>query len=95
MARTKRLPQINFQVIEPMKLLYDEAKASGHWVTRFCAAGFLWMVEDPDFRQRARKTRCEAALEVAGEASELSGGKKRQNALDPSDFAQQLLAHRR
>lgn len=53
MARAKRLPQINFQVIEPMKLLYDEAKASGHWVTRFCAAGFLLMVEDPDVRQRA------------------------------------------
>jgi len=53
MARAKRLPQINFQVIEPMKLLYDEAKASGHWVTRFCAAGFLMMVEDPGLRQRA------------------------------------------
>ncbi len=49
----KRKPQINFQVNEPMKLLYDEAKESGHWVTRFCAAGFLLMVEDPGARARA------------------------------------------
>ncbi len=50
---TKRKPQINFQVDEPMKLLYEEAKASGHWVTRFCTAGFLLMVHDPKARQRA------------------------------------------
>lgn len=49
----KRKPQINFQVDEPMKLLYDEAKESGHWVTRFCAAGFLLMVEDPAARAKA------------------------------------------
>jgi hypothetical protein len=49
----KRKPQINFQVDEPMKDLYDEAKASGHWVTRFCAAGFLLMVEDAAARARA------------------------------------------
>jgi hypothetical protein len=48
-----RKPQINFQVEEPLKLLYDEAKAQGHWVTRFCAAGFLLMVEDPTARQHA------------------------------------------
>jgi hypothetical protein len=48
----ERRPQINFQVDEAMKLLYEEAKISGHWVTRFCAAGLLLMVEDP--RQRVR-----------------------------------------
>ncbi len=50
---TKRKPQINFQVDEPMKILYDEAKICGHWVTRFCAAGLLMMVEDPRARVRA------------------------------------------
>ncbi len=50
---TQRKPQINFQVDDAMKLLYEEAKASGHWVTRFCAAGFLLMVEDPAARERA------------------------------------------
>lgn len=49
----KRKPQINFQVDESMKLLYEEAKAAGHWVTRFCAAGFLLMVEDSEQRARA------------------------------------------
>jgi hypothetical protein len=49
----KRKPQINFQVEEPMKLLYEEARFNGHWVTRFCAAGFLAMVEDPRLRVRA------------------------------------------
>jgi hypothetical protein len=49
----KRKPQINFQVEEPMKLLYEEAKISGHWVTRFCSAGLLLMVEDPAVRLRA------------------------------------------
>jgi hypothetical protein len=48
----KRKPQINFQVDEAMKTLYEEAKISGHWVTRFCAAGLLLMIEDP--RQRVR-----------------------------------------
>jgi hypothetical protein len=46
----KRRPQINFQVDEPMKLLYEEAKLAGHWVTRFCAAGLLMMVENPRIR---------------------------------------------
>jgi hypothetical protein len=36
-----------------MKILYEESKACGHWVTRFCAAGFLLMVEDPGIRLRA------------------------------------------
>ena len=49
----KRKPQINFQVNEPMKILYEEAKICGHWVTRFCAAGLLMMVEDPRSRVRA------------------------------------------
>lgn len=49
----KRRPQINFQVNEAMKYLYEEARAQGHWVTRFCAAGFLLMVEDPRARARA------------------------------------------
>ena len=48
-----RKPQINFQVDEPMKHLYEEAKAAGHWVTRFCAAGLLLLVEDPRVRMRA------------------------------------------
>lgn len=50
---TRRKPQINFQVDDAMKLLYEEAKESGHWVTRFCAAGFLLMVEDGAARARA------------------------------------------
>lgn len=48
-----RRPQINFQVDPAMKMLYEEAKLSGHWVTRFCAAGLLLMVEDPVIRMRA------------------------------------------
>ena len=48
-----RKPQINFQVDPSMKTLYEESKACGHWVTRFCAAGFLLMVEDPATRLRA------------------------------------------
>ena len=49
----QRNPQINFQVPPNMKILYQEARACGHWVTRFCAAGFLLMVEDPRVRLRA------------------------------------------
>lgn len=49
----KRRPQINFQVDEPMKLLYEEARAAGQWVTRLCAAGLLLMVERPDLRREA------------------------------------------
>lgn len=50
---TGRRPQINFQVPESMKALYDEVRACGHWATRWCAAGFLLMVERPDLRVRA------------------------------------------
>lgn len=57
MARTQRAPmrkpQINFQVSEPLKALYDEAKAGGHSVARLCAAGLLLMVSDPAARQEA------------------------------------------
>ncbi|MEW6251260.1 MAG: hypothetical protein AB1716_11475 [Planctomycetota bacterium] len=49
----KRKPQINFQVDEGMKLLYEEAKISGHLVTRLCAAGLLLLVEEPQTRLRA------------------------------------------
>jgi hypothetical protein len=48
-----RRPQINFQVDEAMKMLYEEARVSGHWVTRLCAAGLLLMVEDAGARVRA------------------------------------------
>ncbi len=48
-----RRPQINFQVAESMKTLYLESRAAGHWVTRFCAAGLLLMVEDPVIRMHA------------------------------------------
>jgi len=50
---TARKPQINFQVSPSMKLLYEEAKAGGHWVTRLCAAGFLYMVTNPRARREA------------------------------------------
>jgi hypothetical protein len=49
----ERKPQINFQVDEPMKLLYEEAKIYGHFVTRLCAAGLLALVEDAQLRRRA------------------------------------------
>jgi hypothetical protein len=48
-----RRPQINFQVDRALKRLYEETKEQGHWVTRFCAAGFLLMVEDPAARAQA------------------------------------------
>lgn len=49
----ERRPQINFQVDQALKYLYEEARAQGHWVTRFCAAGLLLMVEDPRARTKA------------------------------------------
>ncbi len=49
----KRRPQINFQVDEPMKVLYEEAKNAGQWVTKLCAAGLLLMVENPRLRLEA------------------------------------------
>lgn len=62
----ERRPQINFQVDESMKLLYEEAKANGHWVTRLCAAGLLLMVEDPEARQRACNRLIEWEARFAG-----------------------------
>lgn len=53
MAARSRKPQINFQVEDPMKQLYEETKARGITATRLCAAGFLLMVEDAAARQRA------------------------------------------
>lgn len=50
-----RKPQINFQVDESLKLLYDEVRIAGHWVTRWCAAGLLMMVEHPELRVDALK----------------------------------------
>lgn len=63
----KRKPQINFQVEEPMKMLYEEAKGVGHWVTRFCAAGLLMLLENPRLRIQAmnRLRDWEAAYENA------------------------------
>ena len=61
-----RKPQINFQVAEHMKTLYEESKTCGHWVTRLCAAGFLLMVEDPVVRQRALNRLREWEAEYAG-----------------------------
>lgn len=52
-ASSDRRPQINFQVDRSMKLLYEEAKACGHWVTRLCAAGLLLLVERPALRRDA------------------------------------------
>lgn len=53
MPRARRRPQINFQVEDAMKVMYEEAKEQGHWVTRFCAAGLLLMVENPRLRLQA------------------------------------------
>lgn len=49
----ERRPQINFQVEPSLKLLYEEARLNGHWVTRLCAAGLLLLVEDARARARA------------------------------------------
>ena len=65
-----RKPQINFQVDEAMKLLYDEAKITGHWVARFCAAGFLMMVESPRLRLQALNRLRDWESEYAGAAPE-------------------------
>src|SRR5262249_53092944 len=48
-----RRPQINFQVHPAMKLLYEEAKACGHGVRRFCASGFRLRREQPQLRRDA------------------------------------------
>ncbi len=65
-----RRPQINFQVDESMKTLYEEAKSSGHWVARFCAAGLLLMVEDPVTRMRALNRLREWEAEYADASEE-------------------------
>ena len=65
MAAPARKPQINFQVDPALKLLYEEAKISGHWVSRFCAAGLLTMVEDADVRTRALNRLREWEIEYA------------------------------
>lgn len=62
---TKRRPQINFQVDDSMKVLYEEAKFNGHWVARFCAAGLLLMVEDPAARVKALNRLRDWELEYA------------------------------
>ena len=66
----RRRPQINFQVDEAMKALYSEARQQGHWVTRFCAAGFLLMVEDPAARARAISRLREWEAEYAGASAD-------------------------
>ncbi len=66
----KRKPQINFQVDEPLKHLYDEAKAAGHWVSRFCAAGLLMMVEDANARARAINRLRDWEVDYAGADAE-------------------------
>lgn len=48
-----RKPQINFQVEPCMKMLYEEAREAGHWVTRLCAAGLLLMIENQSLRTAA------------------------------------------
>jgi hypothetical protein len=73
-----RRPQINFQVDEAMKTLYEQAKLSGHWVTRLCSAGLLLMIEDAQVRARAVNRLCEWEAEY-GDASarpESSAGAK-------------------
>lgn len=55
----KRKPQINFQVDEPMKRLYEEARLFGHHVTRYCTAGLLLMVADAQARAQAMARLCE------------------------------------
>lgn len=64
----QRRPQINFQVDESMKLLYEQARLAGHWVTRLCAAGLLLMVEDATARTRALNRLCEWETEYGGAA---------------------------
>jgi hypothetical protein len=65
-----RRPQINFQVDPAMKLLYEEARMWGHWVTRFCAAGLLLMVEDARTRTRALSRLREWEAQYAGASAD-------------------------
>ena len=49
-----RKPQISFQVAENLKLVYEVASYLGaHNVTRLCAAGLLFVLENPEVRQEA------------------------------------------
>jgi len=66
----KRKPQINFQVDESLKMVYEEARAHGHWVTRLCAAGLLLMIEDPRARARALRRLRDWEVEYAGASPE-------------------------
>ena len=68
--KPQRKPQINFQVDQPLKHLYDEAREAGHWVTRFCAARLLLMVEDPQARVRAINRLREWEVEYDGADAE-------------------------
>lgn len=49
----KRKAQINFQVDDGLKLLYEEAKHLGLSPTRLCAAGLLLLIEQPRLRVEA------------------------------------------
>jgi len=88
----ERRPQINFQVDPAMKMLYEEARAEGHWVTRLCAAGFLLMVEDARARKKAiqrlrewesefeEASRDEIEAFLAGADAAMSGASKKKPA---------------
>lgn len=65
-----RKPQINFQVEPCMKLLYEEAREAGHWVTRLCAAGLLLMIENANLRQAAVNRLREWEIEFDGASAE-------------------------
>ena len=69
-AAPERKPQINFQVDPALKALYEEAKISGHWVARFCAAGLLMMVEDPDIRMKSLNRLRDWEIEYADASDE-------------------------
>lgn len=69
-APVDRRPQINFQVDPSMKMLYEEARANGHWVTRLCAAGLLLMVEDPAARRKALNRLIEWEADYAGASAQ-------------------------
>jgi hypothetical protein len=69
-APVDRRPQINFQVDPSMKMLYEEARANGHWVTRLCAAGLLLMVEDPGARRKALNRLIDWEADYAGASAQ-------------------------
>jgi hypothetical protein len=54
LSPAERKPQINFQVEAPLKSLYDVARrAGGYNVTRLCAAGLLYLLENPAVQSEA------------------------------------------